>query len=33
MEKYGTEDFINFEKMRRKICGITQISYGNLTPK
>ena len=27
MEKYRTEDFINFEKMRRKICEITQMSH------
>ena len=26
MEKYRTEDLINFEKIRWEICGITQMS-------
>ena len=26
MENYGTEDLINFEKIRWNICGINQMS-------
>ena len=26
-EKYETEDLINFEKRRQKICGVTHMSY------
>ena len=36
MENYGTEGLIKFEKIRGKICDITQMSYAahfNLTTK